>query len=254
MTTDLHRAALITETDALAELLREADPATTIPTCPGWTLADLTTHVGRAQRWAAAMITDRSTVELDTRAVPEGARPADPRAAARWLSEGARLVLAAVDSTGAHVEVWTTLGTPRPVGWWIRRLTHEAVAHHADALLALGRPVSIEPAVAADAISEWLDLLRVGLTRRAETVLPGGATLHLRATDQGLGSDGEWFIRPSGPSIAWEHASTKATVAVRARAATLLLVLLGRIRPDGPGVEIHGDPSTLIRWLERTPF
>ncbi|WP_432278328.1 maleylpyruvate isomerase N-terminal domain-containing protein [Nocardia carnea] len=29
---------------------------TPIPTCPGWTLADLVTHVGRARRWAATMI------------------------------------------------------------------------------------------------------------------------------------------------------------------------------------------------------
>ncbi|WP_083864204.1 maleylpyruvate isomerase family mycothiol-dependent enzyme [Nocardia exalbida] len=254
MTTDLHRAALITETDALAELLREADPATPIPTCPGWTLADLATHVGRAQRWAAAMITDRSTEEFDIRAVPDGARPADPQAAARWLSEGARLALAAVDSTGPDAEIWTTLGTPRPVHWWIRRLAHEAVAHHADALLALGRPVSIEPAVAADAISEWLDLLSVGLTRRAETVLAADTTLHLHATDPELGPDGEWIIRPSGRSITWEHAHAKATVAVRARAFILLLVLLGRIRSDDPGVEIHGDPGILTWWLERTPF
>ncbi|MFI9536089.1 hypothetical protein ACIG56_22915 [Nocardia fusca] len=42
------------------------------------------------------MITHRATRELDTRAVPDGARPKEPAAAARWLPEGARLVLTAV--------------------------------------------------------------------------------------------------------------------------------------------------------------
>jgi hypothetical protein len=92
------------------------------------------------------MITHRATRELDTRAVPDGARPKEPAAAARWLPEGARLVLTAVDATGADIAVWTTLGTPRPAHWWLRRLAHEATVHRADALLALDRPVTIEPA------------------------------------------------------------------------------------------------------------
>lgn len=94
----VHRAALIAETDALADLLRAAGPATPIPTCPGWTLADLVTHIGRAQRWAATMITERATEELDTRAVAGGARPKEPEAAAQWLS--ATLLLALMGLTG----------------------------------------------------------------------------------------------------------------------------------------------------------
>ena len=253
-TTAALRAALIAETDALADLLREADPATPIPTCPGWTLADLATHVGRGQRWVAAMITDRATEELDMRAVPDGARPKDPEAAARWLSEAARLLLTAIEETDADIPVWTTLGTPQPTHWWLRRLTHEVTVHRADALLALGRPVTIEPALAADAICESLDVLSIVLARRAVTVLPDSTTLHLHATDPGLGTDGEWTIRSSGPSIAWEHAHTKATTAMRASAATLLLTLMGRIRPDDPELEILGEPTVLTHWLEHAPF
>lgn len=250
----VHRAALIAETDALAELLREADPATPIPACPGWTLADLVTHVGRAQRWAAAMITERASEKLDTRAVPGGARPEEPEAAARWLSEGVRLVPAAGDATGADIAVWTTLGTPQPAAWWLRRLTNEVIVHRADALLALGRTVAVEPGLAADAICEWLDLLSIGLARRGEAVLPGGATLHLHAIDPGLGVDGEWFIRPEGPSIGWESVHGKATTAVRANAAALLLALMGRIRPEDSELEIHGNPEVFSYWLEQTPF
>lgn len=248
-----HRAALIAETDALAALARENDLATPIPTCPGWTLADLVTHVGRAQRWAAAIIGARSRTEIALASVPDGARPA-PDAAAPWLSDAARLVLDAVDRTGADTDVWTTLGVPRPAHWWIRRLAHETVVHRADALLALDRPVAIEPARAADAVSEWLELLALGLRRRTEPVLREGDTLHLHATDPGLGAAGEWSIRPSGVSVIWEHAHTKATVAVRGPASVLLLTLLGRTPPTGPDLRFYGDPAVFARWLERTPF
>ncbi|MCX0272938.1 hypothetical protein NLM24_19955 [Nocardia zapadnayensis] len=126
--------------------------------------------------------------------------------------------------------------------------------HRADALLALGLPVAIEPGLAADAISEWLDLLSSISVRRTVTALPDSTTLHLHATDPGLGTNGEWIIRPTGPSITWEHTHESATTAVRASASTLLLVLMGRIQPDDPGLEIRGDTAVLNYWLEQTPF
>lgn len=248
------RAALLTETDALADLVRAHDPATPIPTCPGWTLADLVTHIGRAQRWAAAMITHRATEALDTRAVPGGARPKEPEAAARWLSESARIATAAIDSAAPGATVWTTLGTSQPVQWWLRRLTNEVTVHRADAVLALGDTVAIDPFLAADAICEWLDLLGIALARREATALPDGSTLHLHATEPELGGAGEWTVRQNGTSVTWKHAHTKATVAVRGSAAGLLLTLMGRIEPGDPSLEIHGDPALLTRWLRLTPF
>ncbi|MEV0355674.1 maleylpyruvate isomerase family mycothiol-dependent enzyme [Nocardia sp. NPDC050697] len=242
------RAALVDRTHALAELVRETDPATPIPTCPGWTLSDLVTHVGRAQRWAAAMIAARSATELDIRAVPDGARPA-PGAAAGWLEAGPARVLDAIDAAGAETEVWITLGAPRPARWWLRRLAHEATVHGADALLAVHRPAEIEPELAADAIEEWLELLAAGLGNRGEAVLPDGASLHLHATDH---ERGEWAIRPVGSSITWEHTHIRATVAVRAPAAQLLLAMLGRIPPSAP--EVYGEAALLERWLRRTRF
>lgn len=251
--TEPHRAALIAETDALADLARDADPATPIPACPGWTLADLVTHVGRAQRWAAATIDARSRSELDIRSVPEGARPGWAAAPA-WLSAAARLVLDAVDSVGADTEVWTTIGEPRAARWWVRRLANEATVHRADALLALDRTVTIGSARAADAITEWLELLTVGLRVRARPALPEGHTVHLHATDPGLGAAGEWLIRTSGVTIDWDHAHAEATVTVRAPASALLLILLGRIPASGPHVRFQGESAVFAGWLARTPF
>lgn len=200
------------------------------------------------------MVNAWATEELDIRAVSDGAGPKESEAAARWLSEAVRLALTAVDSADTDTVVWTTLGTLRPVDWWLRRLTHEVVVHRADALLALGRTVAIAPDLAADAIGEWLDLLSDATARRTTTVLPDTVTLHLHATDPGLGPAGEWTIRPSGPSISWAHEHTEATTVVRGSAAALLLMSMGRVRLDDPELEIDGDPAAFAHWLEQTPF
>ncbi|MET7772850.1 maleylpyruvate isomerase family mycothiol-dependent enzyme [Nocardia sp. NPDC005366] len=249
-----YRAALTAETDALADLMRTADPATPIPACPGWSLANLMTHVGRGHRWAAAMITERATERLDFRAVPEGAMPKDPDAAARWLRDSARLVLDAVDATGSEVRVWALFGPPCPAEWWIRRRLHEATVHRADVLLALDREVTMSADLAADGISEWLGLLDTALRGSPVAALPDGVTMHLHATDPGLDSAGEWTIRGTGSGIEWDHGHAKGTVAVRGAAVALLLAILRRIPADHPGLEIHGDAAVFSRWLDNTPF
>ena len=53
LSSDRHIAEIEASTAGLAEILAEHDQSLPIPTCPEWTLRQLVTHVGRAQRWAA---------------------------------------------------------------------------------------------------------------------------------------------------------------------------------------------------------
>ncbi|MCM6773735.1 maleylpyruvate isomerase family mycothiol-dependent enzyme [Nocardia sp. CDC159] len=247
--TTVVRAALLDETDRLAELYLDADPATPIPTCPDWTLANLVAHVGGGHRWAAAMITDRATEFLDFAQVPEIRRPREVAAAAAWLREGARVVIDAIDATGPEVPVWTPFSQPRPSEWWVRRRLHETTAHRADALLALGREVDLDPALAADGISELLGLMAMG-SPRFGTPLDEGITLSLHATDDA----DHWRIRRSGSVIEWDADTAPTTAELAATAADLFLVLLRRIPVEQPRVRISGDPSVVTTWLERTAF
>jgi uncharacterized protein (TIGR03083 family) len=243
-------AALLTQTRALGEIVRGADPATPVPTCPGWTLRELTTHVGRGDRWAATIVAQRAEAFIDPRTVPDGTAPADPAAAAGWLEAGARLLLDVV-AAAPEAEVWTSLG-PRPAGWWVRRRVHESLVHRADAALATGAVFAPAPDVAADAVSELLSL--VAERPGGVPALPAGATMHLHATDDGLGSAGEWMVRAAESGISWEHGHAKGAVAVRGAAADLLLVLLRRLPADDARVQVLGDASVLDTWLARTPF
>jgi uncharacterized protein (TIGR03083 family) len=246
------RAALVEETAAFGELIRGADPATPVPTCPGWTLRQLFRHVGRGNRWAAQIVADRRDTALDPRDVGDGKPPDDEDAAIDWLNAGAQLILDAVDAVGPDTDVWTFIG-PRPAQWWIRRRVHEATVHRADAAIAVGTDFALAPDVAADGIDEWLE--RVAVEANAESSpLDAGRTLHLHATDDGLGAAGEWTITGTDDGIAWSHEHGKGDAALRGGAKGLLLAVVRRQTAADGGLEVFGDTAVWDGWLDRTPF
>ena len=138
---------------------------------------------------------------LDPRAVENGKPPPDPDEAISWLHGGAKRLIDAVEQTGVETPVWTFLG-PRPAYWWVRRRLHEATVHRADAALALGLDYALAPELAADGIGEWLERVASQAGRDdAPLPLEDGQTLHLRATDPGLGVGGRWTIRSDAGRI-----------------------------------------------------
>lgn len=188
---------------------------------------------------------------VEPRAVRDGKPPDDPGAAIDWLNAGPRAVIAAVERVGSE-RVWTAAG-PRPAGWWIRRLVHEVVVHRADAALALGAEYDVPAEVAADGISEWIELMSVQATRGAAPV-DFGRTMHLHATDDGLGPTGEWTIVNDEHGMSWTHDHGKGDVALRGPVKDLLLAVTRRRSAADVGLEIFGDAKVWDGWLERTPF
>jgi uncharacterized protein (TIGR03083 family) len=101
---DRYDAALQAETARFAEAVHDADPARPVPTCPEWTLAQLTEHVGQAQRWVTVVLERRAPVpNAQVRArVPE-----DPDERSAWLAAGARRLAQAVREVGPATRVWS---------------------------------------------------------------------------------------------------------------------------------------------------
>jgi uncharacterized protein (TIGR03083 family) len=242
--------------ETLAGLVDGADLTVPVPTCPDWTLRQLATHVGRAHRWAAEIASTRSAEFIPFRQVPDGRFPDDPAQHAPWLRAGAARLIEAVREAGDD-PVWV-LGRLRPARFWARRMAHETAVHRADAEIAAGRQVSFEPDIAADAIDEWLGFMS-GLGSDGDgdpraSALPDGAVLHVHATDEGLDGAGEWLVRREGSQVTVQPGHGKGDVALRGPAARLLLVLLRRVPPDDPQVQVLGDPALLAGWLAATPF
>ena len=249
-----YAAAFLDENRAFAELFRDADGSTPVPTCPGWSLGQLLRHVGRGDRWAAQIVRDRLDQPLDPRAVEGGKPPPDPADAIPWLHGGAQQLVEAVESSGGETPVWTFLG-PRPANWWIRRRLHETAVHRADAAIATGGEFTLEANIAADGITEWLERVAIQAgSEGAALPLADGNTLHLHATDSGLGEAGEWTVGVEGSGITWTHEHGKGSVAVRGGATELLLAMTRRVSVADTGIESFGDDAVWQNWLDRTPL
>lgn len=249
-----YAAAFFAENRAFSELFHDVDGATPVPTCPGWGLEQLFRHVGRGDRWAAQIVRDRLEEFLDGRSVEAGKPPPGRAEAISWLHGGAQRLVDAVELSGVETPVWTFLGT-RPANWWIRRRLHETAVHRADAALAVGADFALAPEVAADAITEFLERIAVQAgDKGAALPLEDGNTLHLHATDPGLGEAGEWTIAVDQGRITWSHEHGKGSVALRGGATELLLAMARRTTIGDTGIEVFGDDAVWQNWVERTPL
>jgi uncharacterized protein (TIGR03083 family) len=245
-------AGIRESTARLAGIVTDEEETRRIPTCPDWSLRQLATHVGRGQRWAAEIVTRRSPEFIAYRDVPDGRIPDDPAQRPDWLNGGASLLIDAVRAGGAE-QVWTLTGMG-PAGYWARRMAHETAVHLADAELAVGRDVRIAADLAADGIDEWLGFTAGAPDDQPLPLPAAGQTLHVHVTDDTLDGAGEWLVTRTPDGLAVEHGHAKADVAVRGPAAPLLLVLMRRLPPTEPGVEVLGDQDLLSYWLEHTAF
>ena len=215
------------------------DPTAAVPTCPGWTVADLTRHVGEVYLHK-------------TLAMREGAEP-DPwppkelaeeeplalldRAYAGLLDEFA--ARKPEDPAGS----WYT--PDQTVGFWIRRMAHETVIHRVDAELAAGAEVAEIPAdFAADGIDEVL----VTFLAYAARKWPEDFDDLLR--DQGsilVGTGGaRWLVRlGAGTLRVTTDSAGQAAAQVSGGPAAVLLWLWGRGADST--VRIDGDPAMVAR-------
>ncbi len=252
-------AVLTDQTELLRDVVRQADPATPVPTCPGWTIGALVRHLAGGQRWAADLVATRAPEPPDDRSFRDVVRDAEqtPAELDVQLTAGSAALAAALREAGPDAPLWTPLG-PGGAGFFARRFAHETVVHRADATLAAGLPYELDPEVAVDALDEWLELaslpqmLELFPERRA--LLGPGRTVHLHATDTPAGLDAEWVVDLTGAVPTWRRAHEKSAVAVRAPLTDLLLVVYGRRRVEDAGAEVFGDRDLLDSWLVGNPF
>ncbi|MGO8957876.1 MAG: maleylpyruvate isomerase family mycothiol-dependent enzyme [Streptosporangiaceae bacterium] len=263
LSTDRLLTEVEVSTGKMAGVIGNYDPGLAVPSCPDWTLRQLGTHVGRVHRWAAEIVTTRVAEGIPMKATPDGVPPADPSGQADWLMAGARRLSQAIRAAGSE-PVWA-FGGLAPATFWARRQAHETMVHRADAELAAGRPVVLDPELAADAIDEWLTVMaapRYGRPDARAAALPAGASLHVLAIapdERGTGS-GDWLITQAEGGVTVQTAPDAtgpddlADLTMSGRPDQVLLTLLGRLSPAAAGITVSGDASLLARWLAGTPF
>jgi uncharacterized protein (TIGR03083 family) len=230
-------------TAGFAKAVAGADPDAQVPTCPEWPLRVLVGHIGQAHRWSASIVRSGPSPVPD----PFDADPGSPETWSGWLHEGAADLTEAVQAAGDS-PVWTFFG-PQQATFWLRRMLHDTTVHHADAALTTGAAFEVAPDLAADAISEWLEVLSDPITptlKPAFAELRGtGQTIQLRP-DTGLG----WQITRTPDGVRWARATDTADVTLNGPVEDLLLVLTRRLPVDR--VTITGDRDLIDHWLART--
>lgn len=199
----------------------QTDLTAAVPSCPDWTVADLTRHV--------------ATVYLHkTMCMREGSEP-DPWPPAELADEDPLTLLdrayaELIDEFARHQPedaAGSWYGPDPTVGFWFRRMAQETVIHRIDAELAVGVPVAPVPAdLAVDGIDELLKIFV------AYDVAEWGEYF----TDILDGSTGSTYsVQTEG--AAWQIRTGPGLFTVRDDAA------------DVVDVTVSGPPAALLRWL-----
>ncbi|MBB5119412.1 hypothetical protein AF335_20650 [Streptomyces eurocidicus] len=252
----VHRDAVAAETAAFVAAVKDADLATPVPGCPGWTLADLVRHTGSVQRWFSVLLRGRIQEPPRSRDV-ELRLPASEDGYPDWLADSAAEAASAFAELDPDAPMWAW-GADQHARFWIRRMLFETLVHRTDAERALGLSPVIDRDLAADGVDEFLvNLPHAAFFAPKVAELRGaGETLRFRCAD----GDGDWLVRlgsdgftvETGPYP--EAAHPAADVSVQGAAADLLLFLYGRLGPDSDALRVEGDEELLMRWSANSAF
>jgi uncharacterized protein (TIGR03083 family) len=275
-----------TAAEWFAVTVASADLRAGVPTCPGWTVYELVTHLGNIHAWAATV------VETGQAAPEQNDEPAarKAKAVAEWYAGKAEDLYRALRAVDPDRPCWTFVDgaasdRDRPAGgtvrFWRRRQLHETTIHGLDLASTLRGadrerlgPGETDAALAEDGVDE---VLRVFLRRMHARGHPTTLTapLVLLASDTGRA----WTLTPrpapppvgpvppqprgsvgepapasaEGPPLVVDRQHPAADL-VAAPAAVLYRLLWKRIPvgdapEDVPGVDVHGDLTRVRAFL-----
>ena len=187
------RERLAEEFALLAAAAREVSPTAPVPDCPGWTAADLITHVTHVYLHKTESMRRGKSPEP----WPPDLSGEEPLAAL----DRAYAQLAQELATRPPEEPSPTWYEPdQSVGFWTRRMVHETIVHRIDAERSAGSTVSpVAADLAADNVDEALttmlvygydgwpeDFAAVGRLAEPVTIVVGDSSFTVRQTPEGV--------------------------------------------------------------------
>lgn len=188
-----------------------------VPSCPGWTVADLTEHVAEVYAHKVACIR-----------IGAEPKPWPPAGGVAPLARAWSELIEELTTRSPEHTAYSWYAPDQTVGFWIRRMAHETAIHRVDAELAAGRtPAPIHPELAVDGIDE---VLRVFVEFACEG----------------------WPEEFSEVLEAADHRPVLVDAATRAWSVTAGTERI-RIADAAPGAPaaatVTGEPGLIYRWL-----
>ena len=218
-----HLAHLRTDVDAILGVLDRGSLDAPVTACLGWSVRALVEHLGAVHRWAT---------EIVQTGAPQAEKPYAGGDLTSWFALGADQLLATLAAADPGAHCWS-FTTDRTAGFWRRRQALETVVHRWDAEQAVGEPAPINVELAADGVTEVVDLLAPRQVKLGR--VPAYAPLLLRAVDTGQ----EWLLGDGAPVGSAEGSAQD------------LLLLLWK-RPVDGRVQLTGEAGAVLR-LPLTP-
>jgi uncharacterized protein (TIGR03083 family) len=216
-----------------------------VPSCPGWTAADVVRHTAMVYLHKVASIRDGVMPTPDSGWPPERVRTDEP---GPLLEDAYRQLVEQLDNhrPADHAATWWP--PDQTVGFWLRRMAHETSIHRRDVESAVGAETPVAPDLAVDGIDEVLALMLAG--DWSDEVVPeaSGATVLLE------GGGHRWAVTLQPGEVTLDRSDADAdtdpgalTARVVGEPGQLVLWLWGR----GPQPSADGSPAAVAELRER---
>lgn len=257
-------ALLRADSQALASAAR-LGLTTAVPSCPGWSMADLIVHTGGVHRAQAHIVATRAQeptglkremfdsvpgllpwLESSTLMGGESNLAAIPPGLVDWFEEGAATLTGVLEAAYPGEPVWSWSENKR-VAHYLRMMPIETAVHRWDAQCANRRPEPIERTLAIDGIDHTFEVMMPFRRAHGNALAGQGESYHFRRTD----GPGDWILRFDGEATIVRNGDGETDVSVAGTASDLFLFLWKRLRPED--LEVEGDARLLARYFELVP-
>ena len=223
------------------------DLAGAVPTCPGWSVADLTRHVGEVYMHKTEAM--RKGAEPD-QWPPPGIENEEPIG---LLDRSYAALVAEFGSRKPSDACGTWYAPDQTVGFWIRRMAQETVIHRIDAELGAAQSVAPVPTdLAVDGIDELLKIFVAysvaNWSNDFKEILSSPRRTYAVQTDGGA-----WRLRTGDGTFSVEDGTSgdKADVTISGSPTAVLRWVWNRESPGEP-LEVRVDgPTEAVSELKR---
>jgi uncharacterized protein (TIGR03083 family) len=216
--------------DRLAAVAR-GNLTAAVPSCPGWTVDDLVSHVAEVYE---DKIARTALGHAPDPWPPEWPADRDP---VTWLDDARTRLLEMFSESGPDTPSATWWPPDQTVGFWARRMAHETAVHRVDGELAAGTMTPVDDELAVDGVDEILVVMLAGDWSDAPSEIAAGQRVTVSTGGR------QWIVTLESEAVTIAEEDGVGDAAVEGSPSDVYLWLWGRV-PD-ERVRRSGDEALL---------